>query len=160
MSTTTRTANRPRHAWDRYVAYATMGALIIESFVGTAALLRLFGPELLRTLGGHLAAGESPWVALWALLQIVVALSLILWALLLGRGTRRGWFGAALVQGAAIGLSGYQVLYTLPDSLGLIALVMVTTILLSTRAVREWCLGRSDAAFELLIADHRTPSHP
>jgi hypothetical protein len=27
----------------------------------------------------------------------------------------------------------------------------------STRAVREWCLGRSDEAFELLIADHRPP---
>jgi hypothetical protein len=54
------TANRPRHGWDRYVFYATVGALIIESFAGTAALLRVFGPELWRTLGGHLTVGESP----------------------------------------------------------------------------------------------------
>jgi hypothetical protein len=65
-----------------------------------------------------------------------------------------GRFGAAVLQGAAIALSGYHVLHMLPDSPGLIALVTVTTLLLATRAVREWCLGRSDDAFELLIADH------
>jgi hypothetical protein len=156
-TTNTGPRNTPRHASDRYVVYATVGALIIESLVGTVALLGDFGPGLLRTMGGHLTAGRSPWVSLWEVLQVVVAISLVLWALLLARGTRRGLFGAAIVQGVAIGLSGYHVLHTLPDSLSLIALVMVSTILLSTRAVREWCLGRSDAEFELLIADHRPP---
>jgi hypothetical protein len=46
----------------------------------------------------------------------------------------------------------------LPDSWGLIALITVTTIMLSTRAVRAWCLGPSDHAFERLITDHR-PQH-
>jgi hypothetical protein len=159
MDTTTRNTT-PRRSGDRYVLYATVGALIIEGVAGTVALLRDFGPELLRTMGGRLAAGESPWISVWALVQIVVALSLIFWALLLARGTRRGLFGAAITQGIAIGLSGYHVADTLPDSWGLIALVMATTILLSTRAVREWCLGPSDDAFELLIADrHPRPQH-
>jgi hypothetical protein len=148
-------ATTPRHSSDRYVVHATVGALIIGSITGTVALLHDFGPALLRFMGGHLAAGESPWIPLWELLQIVVALSLVLWALLVARGTRRGLFGALITQGIAVGLSGYHVLDTLPDSWGLIALVTVTTILLSTRAVREWCLGRSDDAFELLVADRR-----
>jgi hypothetical protein len=108
-------------------------------------------------MGGRLTSGEFPWISLWELLQVVVAISLIFWALLLARGTRRGLFGAAITQGIAVGVSGYHVLYTLPDSWGLIAIVTVTTILLSTRAVREWCLGPSDDAFKRLIADHPTP---
>lgn len=158
-TTNTPPAATPRHPWDRYIVYATVSALIIESAAGIVALLRDFGPELLRTMGGQLTADQSPWIALWEVLQIVAAISLVLWALMLARGTRRGWFGAAVMQGAAVGLSGYHVLYTLPDSWGLIALVMVTTILLSTRAAREWCLGPSDDAFKRLITDHPTPSH-
>ena len=158
-STSTRPSTTPRHPSDRYVVYTAVGALTIEGVVGTVALLRHFGPDLLRTMGGHLTAGQPAWAAPWEMLQIVVALTLILWALLLARGTRRGLFGAAITQGVAVGLSGYHVLYTLPDSWGLIAMVMATTILLSTRAVREWCLGPSDDAFKLLIADHPTPSH-
>jgi hypothetical protein len=115
-TTNTGPRNTPRHASDRYVVYATVGALIIESLVGTVALLGDFGPGLLRTMGGHLTAGRSPWVSLWEVLQVVVAISLVLWALLLARGTRRGLFGAAIVQGVAVGLSGYHVLHTLPDS--------------------------------------------
>jgi hypothetical protein len=160
VTTMDTTNTTPRRSSDRYVVYATVSALIIEGVAGTVALLRAFGPELLRTMGGRLTAGEFPWISPWELLQVVVAISLIFWALLLARGTRRGLFGAAITQGIAVGLSGYHVLYTLPDTWGLIALVMVTTILLSTRAVREWCLGPSDDAFERLIADHRPhPQH-
>jgi hypothetical protein len=150
----------PRQASDRYIAYAAVSALIIESIIGTTALLRDVGPELLRTTAGHHTAGESPWISLWEMLQIVVAISLIFWALLLARRTPKGLFGAAITQGIAIGLSGYHVLHTLPDSWGLIVTVTITTALLSTRAVREWCLGPSDHAFTLLIANHHTPSQP
>jgi carbon starvation protein CstA len=158
-TTTARPGTTPRHASDRYIVFLTVGALIVESAVGIVALLRDFGPHLLSTAERTTPAGDSAWVSLWELLQILVAISLVLWAVLLARATRRGLFGALVVQGAAVGLSGYHVLHTLPDSVGLIALVMVTTILLSTRAVREWCLGRSDEAFELLIADHRPSPH-
>jgi hypothetical protein len=76
-TTNTGPRNTPRHPSDRYVVYATVGALIIESLVGTVALLGDFGPGLLRTMGGHLTAGRSPWVSLWEVLQVVVAISLV-----------------------------------------------------------------------------------
>lgn len=142
----------PAHPHRPAVVGVAVAALAVEGVVGAIAITLAFRGEFWLELTGRGAAAEiPPWVAVWEVTQLVAALSLPVFALLVWRGRPAGLFGALLLQGAAIGVSGYRVVDTLPDTFGLIAFVMVTTILLALKPVRDWCLGRSDAAFEALI---------
>lgn len=136
-------------------------ALVIEGIVGAIAIALTFRGEFwLELTGQGSEAGIPLWVTVWEVAQLVAALSLPVLGLLVWRGRSVGYFGALILQGLAIGASGYRAADTLPDTFWLIAFVFVTTILLALKPVRDWCLGRSDAAFEALIVnpEHDRPS--
>jgi hypothetical protein len=137
-----------------------VAALVIEGVVGAIAIALTFGGEFwLELTGRGSEAGIPLWVPVWESVQLVAALSLPVFGLLVWRGRPVGYLGALILQGLAIGASGYRVADTLPDTWWLVAFVMVTTILLALKPVRDWCLGRSDEAFEALIVhpEHDQP---
>lgn len=150
-TTTTATAAPPRRP---ALVGAAAAALAVEGVVGVVALVGAFRGELwLELTGQGAAAGIPAWVFLWETAQLLAALSLPILALLVWRGRASGLFAALTLQGVAIGVSAYGVLDTLPDTLWLAGIVAVTTLLLATTPVRDWCLGPSDAAFRRLIAN-------
>lgn len=138
--------------WHRLVIIAAVVALVTEGALGTIAMIQDFGPEL-ATPFDHINAGAPTWVFPWEALQLLGAISLPFIAVLVLRGSRSGLFAALTLQFAAAVVSGYRMVDTLPDTFWLIGLGAVTTLLLATKSVRDWCLGRSDAAFEHLIAN-------
>lgn len=148
------------HGWHRIVIVTAALAVVVEGILGTVAILRDFGPTLWGTVTGRPADLSLPgWVFGWEALQLLAALSLPFLALLILRGSRPGYLAALILQGLAIGVSGYRVLDTLPDTIWLIAIVAITTILLSMKSVRDWCLGRSNDAFRRLIVDRSPTQH-
>lgn len=137
--------------WHRLVIIAAVVALVTEGVLGTIAMIHDFGPELAAPFD-HISTGAPAWVFAWEALQLLGAISLPFIAVLVLRGSRPGLFAALTLQLAAIVVSGYRMVDTLPDTFSLIGVIAITTVLLATKSVRDWCLGRSDPAFEHLIA--------
>jgi len=137
--------------WHRLVIIAAVVALVTEGVLGTIATIHDFGPEL-ATPFDHISTGAPAWVFAWEALQLLGAISLPFIAVVVLRGSRPGLFAALTLQLVAIVVSGYRMVDTLPDTFWLIGVIAITTMLLATKSVRDWCLGRSDPAFEHLIA--------
>ena len=108
----------------------------VEGVVGAVAIWLSFRGDVWLELTGRATEAELPlWVTIWEMVQLLGALSLPIFGVLVWRGRPAGLFGGLLLQGAAVAVSGYRVVDTLPDTFWLIGFVAGTTILLAGKPV-------------------------